>query len=284
MRRHFVGITGEALLVLVVFGNGLAQTGNGVLTGTVEDPSKALIPGVTITALNTDTGVATTAITNETGNYNIPTLLPGEYRLTAELPGFRAVTYNNIQLGTNETKRFNFTLQVGGVATNVDVNIDAAALLTTSNATIDNALPEYKVRDLPLVGDNVLDLIGVLGGARVSALGGDFTTFAGISAGYVNTSVNGQSVNDGRYAAGVYSTTRINPDMVREVRLVLTPVDAELGRGNGKVQIQTRSGTNQFRGSAAWDVRNTAFDARSWFDNRTVPKPPRSWQNQNQLT
>jgi hypothetical protein len=227
------------LLVLVVFGNGLAQTGNGVLTGTVEDPSKALIPGVTLTATNIETGVTTTAITNETGNYNIPTLLPGEYRLTAELPGFQGVTYNNIQLGTNETKRFNFTLQVGGVATNVDVNIDAAALLTTSNATIDNTLPEYKVRDLPLVGGNVLDLIGVLGGARVSALGGDLTTFAGISAGYVNTSVNGQSVQDGRYAAGVYSTTRINPDMVSEIRLVLTPVDAEMGRGNGQVQIQS---------------------------------------------
>jgi hypothetical protein len=273
-----------SLLILVVSGNALAQTGNGVLTGTVEDPSKALIPGVTITALNTDTGVATTAITNETGNYNIPTLLPGEYRLAAELPGFRAVTYNNIQLGTNETKRFNFTLQVGGVATNVDVNIDAAALLTTSNATIDNALPEYKVRDLPLVGDNVLDLIGVLGGARVSALGGDLTTFAGISAGYVNTSVNGQSVQDGRYAAGVYSTTRINPDMVSEIRLVLTPVDAEMGRGNGQVQIQTRAGTNQYRGSAAWDVRNTALDARSWIDNRTVPQPTRNWQNQHQYT
>jgi hypothetical protein len=72
--------------------------------------------------------------------------------------------------------------------------------------------------------------------------------------------------------------------MVSEVRLVLTPVDAEMGRGNGQVQIQTRGGTNQYRGTAAWDVRNTAFDARSWFDNRTVPKPPRNYQNQNQLT
>src|SRR5215813_11829263 len=285
MKRRFVGIAGVvSLLILVLLSNALAQTGNGVLTGTVEDPSKALIPGVTITATNTETGVTTTVITNETGNYNIPTLLPGEYRLTAELPGFQGVTYNNIQLGTNETKRFNFTLQVGGVATNVDVNIDAAALLTTSNATIDNTLPEYKVRDLPLVGGNVLDLIGVLGGVRVNPTFGFLTTFAGISAGYVNTSVNGQSVQDGRYAAGVYSTTRINPDMVSEIRMVLTPVDAEMGRGNGQVQIQTRSGTNTFRGSAVWNGRNTALDARSWSDNRTVPLPPRAWNNQHQYT
>jgi hypothetical protein len=100
----------------------------------------------------------------------------------------------------------------------------------------------------------------------------------------VNTSVNGQSVQDGRYAAGVYSTTRMNPEMVSEIRLVLTPVDAEMGRGNGQVQIQTRSGTNQYRGSANWDIRNTALDARSWLDNRTVPQPTRNWQNQHQYT
>jgi len=271
-------------LLFFVSLSAFAQTGNGGRTGIVEDPSKALIPGVSITATNVGTAVTTTAVTNETGAYNIPSLIPGTYTLTAELPGFRTVTYNNIQLGTSETKRFNFIMEVGGVATTVDVNIDAAALLSTSSATIDNVLPEYKVRDLPLIGNDVLDLIGVLGGARVSALGGDFTTFAGISAAYVNTTVNGQSVGDGRYATGVYSTTRINPDMVSEVRLVLTPVDAELGRGNGQVQIQTRSGTNQFRGSTVWDVRNTALDARSWFDNRTVPQPTRNWQNQNQYT
>src|SRR5262249_8867839 len=279
-----VSIAPLVLLALVFNASGFGQTGTGALTGIVEDPSKALIPGVTITATNTQTGVESTAITNETGAYNFPSLMPGIYSLTAALSGFRSMSYTNIQLGTSETKRFNFVLEVGGVTTTVDVNIDAGALLTTSSATIDNVLPEYRLRDLPLVGNDVLDLIGVLGGARVSALGGDLTTFAGVSAGYINTTVNGQSVNDGRYAVGVYSTTRINPEMVSEVRLVLTPVDAEMGRGNGKVQIQTRSGTNQFRGSAAWDVRNTAFDARSWFDNRTVPKPPRSWQNQNQLT
>ena len=285
MKRLLVVRAVSGLLVLVcMFGNVLAQTGNGGLTGTVEDTSKASIPGVSITATNTETGVTTTAVTNEAGAYNIPSLIPGTYKLTAELAGFRGAGYTNIALGTNETKRFNFTLEVGGVATAIEVNIDATALLTTSSATIDNVLPEYRVRDLPLVGNDVLDLIGVLGGARVSALGGDFTTFAGISAGYVNTTVNGLSVQDGRYAAGVYSTTRINPDMVGEIRLVLTPVDAELGRGNGQVQIQTRSGTNQYRGSTVWNVRNTAFDASSWYDNRAVPKPPRDWQNQNQYT
>jgi hypothetical protein len=283
MRERLLSV-GIVCLLLVLPLSGLGQTSNGALTGLVEDPSKALIPGVTITATNVETGVETTVITNESGSYNIPSLLPGVYKLSAELSGFRGVVYNNIELGTGETKRFNFTLNVGGVSTTVDVSIDAGALLTASTATIDNMLPENKVRDLPLVGNNVLDLIGVLGGARVSSLGGDFTTFAGISAQYLNTTVNGQSVSDGRYEAGIYSTTRINPDMVSEVRLVLTPVDAEMGRGNGQVQIQTRSGTSQYRGSAVWNVRNTALDARSWYDDRTVPLPTRNWQNQHQYT
>src|SRR6185295_8848034 len=103
----------------------IAQSGNGILTGTVEDVSKAVIPGVTISATNAETGVTTTAITNESGGYNIPSLLPGSYKLTAELSGFRSVSYTSIALGTSETKRFNFTLEVGGLATSIDVSIDA---------------------------------------------------------------------------------------------------------------------------------------------------------------
>src|SRR5438105_2077030 len=74
--------------------------------------------------------------------------------------------------------------------------------------------------------------------------GGETTTFAGISAADVNVQRDGITVNDTRYPVGISSTTRINPDLVGEVRMVLTPVDAELGRGNGQVQILTRSGTN----------------------------------------
>src|SRR5262245_43888407 len=82
-----------------VFGQG----GNGTLTGTVEDGSKALIPGATITALNTNTGVTTTVVSNEAGSFSISGLLPGIYRLTCTLVGFQTQSFNNIELGTNET-------------------------------------------------------------------------------------------------------------------------------------------------------------------------------------
>src|SRR5262249_30527404 len=85
--------------------------------------------------------------------------------------------------------------------------------------------------------------------------------------------------------SGILSVTRLNPELVSEVRLILTPVDAELGRGNGQVQLTTRSGTNAFRGSARWDVRNPALNARTWIDNSTPGGPPtQDWYNQNQAT
>src|SRR5436190_19568858 len=130
MKKHLAAFAAAFLVLLLLSASAFAQTGNGTMTGIVEDPQKALIPGVSITATNTETGVTTSVISNESGAYNIPSLIPGSNRPAAELPGFKGVTHNNIDLGINETKRFNLTLQVGVVAQSVDA-IDAAALFTT---------------------------------------------------------------------------------------------------------------------------------------------------------
>jgi hypothetical protein len=281
-------------LVFVLFcaaGAAYGQGGNGTLTGTINDASKALIPGVTVTALNTATGVTSSTVSNESGAYNLPSLTPGVYRLTAALPGFRNQAYNNIELGTNETKRFNFTLEVAAVATNVEVSIDATTLLTTQGANVGEVLPEAKVRDLPLVSGDVLDLVRIMPGVRTTPGGGIFDSFAGLSTSTVNTVRDGLSVTDGRYANGIYGSTTINPELVGEIRLILTPVDAELGRGNGQVQITTRSGTNRYTGSAVWNVRNTALNANTWGNNNDIDPAtglwsptPLDWFNEHQMT
>src|SRR5215468_10219103 len=92
-----------------------AQTSNAAVGGFVQDSSQAFIPGVTVTATNTQTGVVTTMVSNESGTYNIPSLLPGTYKLTAELPGFKTQVFNDVQLGQGVSARYNFTLQVGTV-------------------------------------------------------------------------------------------------------------------------------------------------------------------------
>src|ERR1051325_2859204 len=103
----------------------LAQSSNANLSGTVSDAGKAFIPGVTVTATNTETGVVSTAISNETGTYTIPSLLPGVYKVSAELPGFQTQTFTDVRLGNAAQIRLNFTLQVASVNTAVEVTVAA---------------------------------------------------------------------------------------------------------------------------------------------------------------
>src|SRR5204863_1504019 len=110
MRRLFAA---ALLLLSVVCTNAIAQTTNATLGGTASDATRALIPGVTVTATNTQTGIVTTVVTNETGAYQFASLQTGIYKVTAELPGFQTQTYNAVTLGVAQQVRLNFTLQIG---------------------------------------------------------------------------------------------------------------------------------------------------------------------------
>src|SRR5262245_61216316 len=103
----------------------LAQTTNATLGGTVADASGALIPGVTVTATNTATGIVNTLITNEAGAYQFASLQTGTYRVAAELTGFQTQVVNNFTLGLGQQARLNFTMQLGQVAQSVEVTIAA---------------------------------------------------------------------------------------------------------------------------------------------------------------
>src|SRR5574339_444820 len=117
------------LLCLVVPAVALAQSSNATIGGTVADATGALIPGVTVTATNNGTGVASSTVSNETGTYNIPSLLPGTYTVRAELPAFQTQTYTDVRLGNAAQIRLNFTMQVAAVATGSEVTISADRLL-----------------------------------------------------------------------------------------------------------------------------------------------------------
>src|SRR6476619_2720353 len=139
-----------ALIVSVLFATaGLAQEGiNASLSGTVSDPTGALIPGVEVTARNTATGVTSTTITNESGTFRFPSLQPGTYEATAKLSGFQTQTFR-LSLGTSQDIRQNFTLQVGNVAQQVEVTVAPDALLTAATASVGTVLPAKPVVDLP---------------------------------------------------------------------------------------------------------------------------------------
>ena len=300
MLRKAVVVT---LLLMGLAAQGFGQTGNAQLGGTVIDPSKALIPGVTITATNVETGVTQTQVTNETGAYSFPVLQPGTYRVSADLPGFKKQVFNEVRLSYASQTRIDFTLEIGEQTQSVEVTVAADSILRESSASVGDVLTMERIQQLPLVGNNVLDLLNTLPGINISPTGEINNTINGLGINTINATRDGLSLNDVRIApqdssyviagttqyAGykLLSPTTLLPDLVGEIRMILSPADAELGRGNSQIQISTRSGTNRYTGSATWNIRNTALDANTWSNNRTIVngKPtPIDWTNNHQYT
>ncbi len=280
-------ITAAVALCLALSIHAIAQSNNASVSGSVSDVSGAFIPGVTVSATNTRTGVVTTAVSNETGTYNIPNVQPGTYKVSAELPGFQTQTYTDVELGNAQQVRLNFKMQVSTVAQAVEVTVAADTLLSTTSASVGNVLPESRIQSLPVIGRDALELVNIQAGFRENQ---DMSqsnmrataTIAGISVISANTTRDGISVQDNRYNLGVFSATHLAPEMVGEMRVILAPVDAETGRGAGQVQILTRSGTNTYQGSAVLNIQNSALNANTWNNNRTGAD--KTWFNRPQLT
>jgi hypothetical protein len=249
---------------------------NATLSGTVSDATSAFIPGVEVTATNVNTGIVTSAITNETGSYTMPSLQPGSYRLSAALSGFQTATYNNVQLSQGQQVRLNFTLSVGTVAQAVEVVVDADTTLATTSVSVGNALAEVEVRSLPLATRNVLDLVKTAAGAVDN-------NFAGARVSQLNTMLDGLVVSDGRYLDwnGAFSATFTSPDLVEEVQVMVNTVDAAVGRGSGQVRMQTRSGGNQFHGALFYTNNNSALNSNNWFQNLVGSE--KSYRSRNQF-
>jgi hypothetical protein len=275
-----MGAAAAALFCFLLPIHGFAQTSNATLGGTISDASGALIPGVSITATHTGTGIVNTAFSNEAGAYQFASLQTGTYNITAELPGFQTQSRTGVNLGISQQVRLNFTLQVGAVAQTVEVSVAADTLIATTSSSVGTVIPEYRIRDLPLGGRNVVDLLGGVAGTGPSE--GNFDGFfAGGRLDAVNVTRDGFNVTDGRYNYGALTSTFTSPDLVEEVRIITAPVDAEIGRGAGQIQLVTRSGSNQFRGSLFWTNRNSALDASNWFNNFNGVK--KDYDNRNQF-
>src|SRR5213593_3888836 len=273
--RSVVGIVAAGLLLFTIATESSAQV-SASIGGTVSDPTGALIPGVEVTATNVNTGITTTQLTNEAGSYQIPSLQPGTYRLKASLPGFQTATRENIQLSQGQQVRFNFMMQVGTVATAVEVLADSASGRTSTTASVGDVLPDSEVRSLPLSTRNVIDLAFVTAGTVGE-------NFGGARMSQINTTRDGLPTADGRYLDwnGAYSGTFTSPDLVEEVQVNVTSVDAAVGRGSGQVRLQTRSGTNAFHGALFHSNQNSSLAANNWFQN--LAGTEKNFLNRNQF-
>ncbi len=242
-----------------------AQGTDAVLTGSVLDSTGAVVPQSAVTALNLNTGVATSQTSNASGVYLFPVLPPGDYTITVEKQGFKIYKLEKLTLRTGDHVEQNLKLEIGGATETVQVeaNAEATQYLNSSQGGL---LSTSRIADLPVAGRNAMDLVltqpGVVG-----------TNFNGARNDMLNISLDHANILD-NFITESLSTTQIftSVDRIEEVRVVTSPADAEYGRGSGQVQLISKSGTNQYHGSGFDNIHNTDLNANSWANNRNGVK------------
>jgi carboxypeptidase family protein len=266
MRRFLRDVSVGALLYLLATAPAWAQA-TAQLNGRVTDESGAVLPGVTVTATQTDTTVARAVVTDASGNYVMTNLPTGPYRLEIALQGFRTYVQTGIVLQVGASPTINATLGVGNLEQTVSVEA-AAPLVDVRSAGISEVVDQQRIVELPLQGRQVTDLI-VLAGAAVetgrpnnrSFQGGVNISVAGGLQFGVAYSLDGAVHNDPQNSGGLPLPF---PDALQEFRVATSGLSAQSGMHSGaSVNAVTKSGTNRYSGNVFEFVRDKRFNAKS---------------------
>jgi hypothetical protein len=275
-------------LSLLAAGPVLAQTAaTGALTGTVTDSSGAVVPNVAVTLTSRDTGQVRTATTGPDGTYRFSLLPPAGYRIAFAASGFKTVEVPSVDVAVTETPVFNQALEVGAQAEQVTVEANAEAL-QTATSSLGTVVESKDATALPLTTRNYTNLLGLSAGVNsavpnATALGRGNMEFAvnGASTAQNTFLMDGVSIVNNA-SAGVatessqYATFGVpNPDTLAEFKIQTSLYDAGSGRNPGaNVNVITKSGTNEFHGTAFEFFRNTDLNANDFFRNRTCGVTP----------
>ncbi len=254
---------------------GWAQESRGSIRGKVTDPSGAPAPGVQIEVTNLETNVTIRAATNEDGNYEAPYLLPGAYRVTAELAGFKKSARDGVQVRVNDRITLDFMLEIGSVADSVVVTGDAP-LIDAASASVGSVIDSRRVTELPIAGGNAWHLIRFVAGVRTPGHGPGNPTMDLIGTMAINGTRTGNSeaLVDGVPNMSQGASTYMAPpqDMVEQFRVQTATYDASAGRAAGAVvTLTTKSGGNTPRGTAY--LLHSPIRAVPWFSNRWLYDP-----------
>lgn len=262
-----------------------AQTGTTSVHGKVLDSTRATVEGASVTLANQGQGISRTTATPSTGEFEFIALPPGAYVLTVERAGFKKYQQTNLQLLVNVPTSVNVVLQVGTSTTQIDVS-GQAPVINTEDATMGIAFGENQVRELPLEGRNVPDLLTLQPGVaytgnRADTSSNDTRSGAvnGARSDQGNVVLDGIRVND----EGGHAFTSVLPvtlDSVQEFRVTTSNANANEGGTSGaQVALVTKSGTNSIHGSVYEYLRNTYTSANDYFNklaqlqNCTLPNP-----------
>ncbi len=277
--RTILTIAALAVLVPTVVG---AQSGAASVTGLVTDETGGALPGVTVTATNTASGVTFVAVANEAGNYTMPALLVGTYEVKAELAGFRTATRPGIVLEARQVVRLDFRMSVGAIQETVEVT-GSSPILQTETTTVGEVISGTTVQSLPLNGRNTGQLALLLPGTITYNPRG-FTNIGSINMNrpFVNGNreqtnnfiVDGFDVNETIDNRVAYQPS---PDALAEISVETNNYSADTGNVGGAVVANViKSGSNQYRGNVFEFYRNSDLDANTWENNRSgAPKQER---------
>lgn len=277
----------KALAMFAVLANlSFAQT-LGDISGEVKDASGAVISGVTVTITNLGTNATRNTTTNDAGLYAFPALVPGPYKIKAEKAGFKVANSEQIDLQVQQQARMDLTLTVGQVTESIEVSASAAQL-ATENATVGTVVGQKQIVELPLNGRNYLQLTALAPNVSYGfPTAGQSDARQGGDRSGQNISVAGMRNNFNRFTLDGVENTDPNfnsyvifpsAEALQEFKVQTGVYPAEFGRGATQINVSTKSGTNQFHGSAYEFLRNKALDARPYdFLGRPQNKNPFKW-------
>src|SRR5215467_4899971 len=265
--KHVVTVLGIALLICTFSSAKAWAQATAQISGTVHDQSGAVLPGVEVTATQTETGIARNTVTNETGSYVLPNLPLGPYKLEAALPGFRTFVQTGIVLQVNATPVVNPTLEVGQISDQVEVQANAAQVETRSSG-IAQVMENQQILELPLNGRLVTDLITLSGGAvtTTTSVGRLFNNLPNISVGGGLSYGTDYSLDGANHVNFLIGSTMPMPfpDATQEFKVESTGLAANRGASSAVAAV-TKSGTNDIHGDLFEFLRNDLFNATPYF-------------------
>jgi len=263
--------TFAAVLALLIMGNCAKGQATTSVRGTVIDPSGKAVAGATVELANSESKTERTTTSGDQGEYQFLFVPPGTYRLAVTASGFRHYEQTDLQLLVNTPATANVQLKIGGTNETVTVTSDAPAI-NLVDASIGNSFDEVQVKQLPLEGRNVPDLLSLQAGVaytgnRIGDKDQDTRNGAvnGARSDQSNVTLDGVDVNDQSNGYAFTSVLPVTQDSVEEFRVTTTNYGADQGQGSGaQVTLVTKSGTNAFHGSAYEYLRNTVTSANDY--------------------
>jgi hypothetical protein len=248
-----------------------AQTGTAALVGEVVDTQRQVIPGATVTVTQLSTLASQVTVSDERGGFRFGNVQPGLYNIKVELAGFKTSVIERVELLVDTATRQTVVLEVGGVTETVTV-VSEMSHLNTTDASVGNAMSREQIRALPVEAQNVVHLLSLQPGAlfiptsNPATVDPRYGSVAGARADQQSVTLDGIDVNDPQFSTAYTSAIRMTQEALQEFRVSTSNYNAEMGRSSGpQVSLVTRSGTNQYDGSAYWSLRRTATSSNEYF-------------------